>query len=381
MKTLSTLLLVLTMNFTLGLVGLMAQPANDLIADAINLGFGPIPYNEVGVDFPSATNTNDNTPGGTGCALSQAGVWYKFTATKVGTVTAGIFNPNGAVVIFFEGPETGVTSGMQLTHVNQGNNPCSPNPLASIETTIGTTYYLYMRNTVVSDVGINTSTIFKVPDNDLIENAINMNDVVMPYVEENIHFLMATSTNDGGQMNCTSGNFAGIWYKVTPEQDGQINALLSSAEAASILIIYESNNPNATTGIQLTWVDQPLNPCGVGNFASVDAVVGNTYYFFALSGDPYADIAIDTSLVLSTPDNDILNINFYPNPVVDELNFNSTSTIDNIKIYTLLGQQVMNENFSNTIGSIDMSHLSKGMYLVEVTSGVNKTTLKILKKQ
>jgi len=380
MKTLSTLLLVLTMNFTIGLANIMAQPPNDLIEDAINLGFGPIPYDEAAVDFPNATNTNDNTPGGTGCALSQAGIWYKFTATKVGTVTAGIFNPNGAVVIFFEGPETGVTSGMQLTHVNQGNNPCASNPLASIQTTIGTTYYLYMRNTVVSDVGIDTSTIFKIPGNDLIENSISMNDVTMPYVEENIHFLMSTNTNDGGQTNCTSGNFPGIWYKVTPNQEGQISALMSSAEPDTILIIYESNNPNATTGTQLTWVDQPLNPCGVGNFAIVDAVVGKTYYFFALSGDPYADIVIDTSLVLNTPDNDILNFNFYPNPVINQLNFNSKSTIDNLKIYTLLGQQVLNQDINNTSGSIDMSQLLKGMYLAEISSGDSKTIAKILKK-
>lgn len=377
MKTLSTLLLVLTMSLTIGLAELTAQPINDHITDAINLGEGPFPYSDLGVAFQDATFTGDPTPNP--CGIGVAGIWYKFMATAEGIVAAVMVNPNSPIVLFFEGPEN-AESGMDLSHVDQATNPCDGNPNASIETTPGTTYYLYMRNVTASDVLINVEPAFQAPDNDLIENAISMNDVIMPYVEENIHFLMATNTNDGGQTNCTSGNFPGIWYKVTPDQDGQINGLLSSAEAASILIIYESNNPNVTSGTELTWVDHPLNPCEIGNFAIVDAVVGKTYYFYALSADPYADIAIDTSLVLITPDNDILNFNFYPNPVVDQLNFNSKSTIDNIKIYTLLGQQVLNENFSKTTGSIDMSHLSKGMYLAEVTSGVHKTTAKILKK-
>jgi hypothetical protein len=381
MKTLSTLLLVLTMSFTIGLANLMAQPVNDLIANAIDLGYGPIPFeSEVAVDFPNATNTNDNTPGGTGCALSQAGVWYKFTATKVGTVTAGIFNPDGAVIVFFEGPSEGVTSGMQLTYVNQADNPCAAGPLASIQTSIGTTYYVYMRNLAVSHVGINTSAVFQTPENDLITNAINLNNEVMPYVEDNIHFLMATNTDDGGQLGCPTGNIPGIWYKVTPQQNGQINAQLSSANANSLLVIYESFNPDATTGIQLTWVDQPLNPCDFTNFAIVDAEVGKTYYFFVASGIAYSDLIIDTSLVLSTATNEFFDFNYYPNPVLDQLNFNSKSSIDNIKIYNLMGQQVLDQNVNSNSGYLDMRHLSKGMYLAEITSGGTKTTAKIVKK-
>ncbi|MBA3986749.1 MAG: hypothetical protein H0X63_09310, partial [Flavobacteriales bacterium] len=125
MKTLPTLLLVLTMSFTFGLAEVIAQPANDLIENAIDLGEGPFPYSVFGVDFSNATNTNDNTPGGTGCSVSQPGIWYKFTATASGTAVALMVNPSGSVVIFFSGPAQGVTSGMQLFHVNQATNPCA----------------------------------------------------------------------------------------------------------------------------------------------------------------------------------------------------------------------------------------------------------------
>lgn len=380
MKTLSTFLIVLTMSFTFGMTDLIAQPANDLIENAIDLGEGPFPYSEIAVDFSNATNTNDNTPSGTGCSVSQAGIWYKFTASAAGIVPAVMVNPNSSSVIYFTGPAQGVTTGQQLTHVNQGSNPCAAGSSATINTVPGTTYYLYMKNNTTSDVLINAESAFEAPENDLITNAINLGQATMPYVEENIHFLMATSTDDGGQMGCPSGTVPGIWYKITPQQDGLIQASISSEFASSALIIYESLNPDATTGIQLTWVDQPNNPCGVGNFASVDAVVGNTYYFLAASSNAYADITIDASDVLGTNENTIIEFSYYPNPVVDQLNFSAKSSIDNIKIYNLLGQQVLNQNISSNSGSVDMRHLTKGMYLAEITSGGAMATAKILKK-
>tara|TARA_R110000850_G_scaffold150497_1_gene273286 strand:+ start:205489 stop:206631 length:1143 start_codon:yes stop_codon:yes gene_type:complete len=380
MKTLSTLLVVLTMSFTLGLTDVMAQPVNDLIENAINLGFGPIPYDEAAVEFTEATNTNDNTPGGTGCALSQAGVWYTFTATKDGTVGAGIILPDSPVIVFFEGPATGVTSGMQLFYVDQANNTCAVGSTSSIETTAGTTYYVYFKNNVDSDIIINTTNAFEAPENDLIENAIDLNGME-DYLEEDIHFLMATITNDGGQQGgCNTANTPGIWYKFTAQADGEVIAGMSSGQFDSAIIFFTASDENAQSGADLTWVDQPTNICDTNNLASIDATEGFTYYIFVGSADPYAGFAINLSQILNNAEYTLVDFNYFPNPVVDQLNFNSQTTIDNIKIYNLLGQVVLNKNINNTSGSLDMRHLSKGMYLAEITSGGAKTTAKILKK-
>lgn len=382
MKTLTTflILIIFGVSTTFGGAKLMAQPANDLIQNAIDLGHGPVPYTHTAVDFPNATNTNDNTPGGTGCGLSQPGVWYKFTATKTGTVGAGMVTPNNPVVVFFTGPAQGVTSGMQLTHVAQENNPCAVGPTASIVTTPGVTYYLYAKNNQVSNVFINATNAFAVPENDLLANAFNLNQEEMPYTDQNIHFVMATDTNDGGQTGCTSGNFPGIWYKITPQQNGVIQASINTEFDDSIIVIYEALNANANTGTQLAWANQPTNPCGIGNFAEVNAVVGKTYYIFAVSAIPYADVTIDATVFLST--STISNIDFscYPNPVVDELHISAKSIIDTITIFNLLGQQVINQNVNSNSAAVTMSHLKSGIYMVEITSNGAKTTAKILKK-
>ncbi|MCR9181687.1 MAG: T9SS type A sorting domain-containing protein [Flavobacteriaceae bacterium] len=379
MKTLSTLLLVLTMSFTIGLANLTAQPPNDLIENAIDLGFGPIPFTESNVDFPNATNTSDHTPA-LGCALSQPGVWYTFTATKTGVVGAGIFLPDSPVIVFFEGPSEGVTSGMQLEYVDQPTNTCGVGSTSSIETTIGTTYYVYLKNNVASDIIINTANAFQAPENDLIENAIDLNGLE-DYFEEDIHFLLATITDDGGQQGgCNTQNTPGIWYKFTAGTDGQVIGGLSSGPGNSAIIFFTAIDENAQTGADLTWVNQPTNICNTSNLSSIDATEGSVYYVFVGSADAYADFSINLAGILSTTENTQIEFDYYPNPVVNQLNFNSKSTIDNIKIYNLMGQQVLNQDINNNSGSIDMNYLSKGMYLAEITSGVHKTTAKILKK-
>ena len=382
MKTLSTtlILFIFGISMTMGSAKIIAQPANDLIANAIDLGYGPIPYTESNVDFPNATNTNDGTPGGTGCALFQSGVWYKFTATNAGTIGAGIVNPSSPIIVFFQGPAEGVTFGMQLTHVDQAGNPCAAGPTATIDTTPGVTYYLFVKNIVVSDIFINTINAFQAPENDLIENAIDLNGLE-DHFDEDIHFLMSSITNDGGQQGgCNTGNTPGIWYKFTAGADGQVIGGLSSGPGNSAIIFFTASDENAQSGADLTWVNQPTNTCNTSNLSSIEATEGSTYYVFVGSADAYADFSINLSAILSNPDHTLIDFNYFPNPVIDQLNFNSKNTIDKITIYNLMGQQVLNHNINSNSGSIDIRNLSKGMYLAEVTSGDKKTTAKILKK-
>lgn len=365
------------MSFTIGIAELTAQPINDHITDAINLGEGPFPYSELGVDFQDATFSGDSTPNP--CGIGTAGIWYKFRATASGVVAAVMVNPNSSIVIFFEGPDN-AASGQELTWVDQQTNPCDNGSSSTIQTTPGTTYYIFMKNLSASDVLINVEPAFQAPENDLIENAIDLNGME-DYFEEDIHFLLATITDDGGQQGgCNTGNTPGIWYKFTAGTDGQVIGGLSSGPGNSAIIFFTAGDENAQTGADLTWVNQPTNICNTSNLSSIEATEGTTYYVFVGSADTYADFSINLSGILSTTENTQIEFDYYPNPVVDQLNFNSKSTIDSIKIYNLLGQQVLSQNIKSTSGSVDLRHLAKGMYLAEVTSGVHKTTAKILKK-
>lgn len=379
MKKLQITLLLSLCSLAWGGFDVYAQPANDLIENAIDLNLGPVPYMEGGVDFPNATNTNDHTPP-LGCVLSQPGVWYKFTATKAGSIGAGILLPSSPVVVFFEGPAEGVTSGMELEYVDQPTNECAEGSTSSITTTPGTTYYIYMKNNVVSDVIINTSNVFQTPENDLVINATNLNGLE-DFYENDIHFLMTTFEDDGGQLGgCDTATLPVIWYKFTAQTDGEVIASLGNPPNMSAIIFYTADDEDAQSGADLTWVNQPTNLCEENNWTTIEATANTTYYILVATALPYGDFSINLSAVMGSAENSVVTFNYYPNPVVDRLHFSSKNHIDAINLYNISGQRVFTSDISNSHGSLDLSQLPTGMYLAEIISQGNKTTAKILKK-
>ena len=70
----------------------------------------------------------------------------------------------------------------------------------------------------------------------------------------------------------------------------------------------------------------------------------------------------------------------YPNPVKDQLQIAFTSKISTASIYNLLGQEVIATKIDANEGSIDVSHLAPGTYIVKVMAGDAIKTLKIVKQ-
>lgn len=75
-----------------------------------------------------------------------------------------------------------------------------------------------------------------------------------------------------------------------------------------------------------------------------------------------------------------LGFTFYPNPVKDVLNINGLQTIDSASVMNMLGQQVMNVSPGVTNAQIDMSTLSAGVYLVQVTTNSRTSTIRVVKE-
>lgn len=71
---------------------------------------------------------------------------------------------------------------------------------------------------------------------------------------------------------------------------------------------------------------------------------------------------------------------FYPNPVTDILYLKSGSVTDFIELYNVYGQRVKKQLVNSDAASIDFSHLSSGIYIMTVQSGIETSTYKIVKK-
>ncbi len=173
------------------------------------------------------------------------------------------------------------------------------------------------------------------------------------------------------------------------------NAVVSNITSTSAQIDFEVN----TFGIQSTIaVDYGLSPTffnsyyGIANTATntptpfsfnFTDLTPNTTYFYSVGG--YSPTLVGnrilgsfTTSVLSNSDYEQkLNFSFYPNPASDYFTIEMENKLKSIELYSLQGQKVLD----STSKHIDVSNLSKGIYMVRITDENNAiATQKLLIK-
>jgi len=92
----------------------------------------------------------------------------------------------------------------------------------------------------------------------------------------------------------------------------------------------------------------------------------------------YSISAFDASLGNNSFDN--ANFSYYPNPVKNTLNLSYNKEISNVDVFNLLGQKVSSNKVNANDAQIDMSNVSKGAYMVKVTSDTEVKTIKVIKE-
>ncbi len=358
---------------------MLAPPVNDLIENAIDLSQVPTLFTHSNVNFPEATTPGDG--GQQGCTTGVAGIWYKFTPTAAGDIGAGLANDNGPIIVFYSSPNPNATSGQELTHVDQVSNPCDNGNFALISASVGVHYYIYVKNNVISDVLINSEEVFAPPLNDFVSNATDLNGLE-DYFDEDVHFMVATGIDDAGQTGCDTQGVIAVWYKFTAAIEGQVVAGIDLNAGIGGVVFYSAVDENATSGSDLTWVDQPGNGCDTNSIASIIASPGTTYYLMAgvAPNVPMASVSVNLAGILGTGEQTIEGFSFYPNPVSDIIQLKAISNIETVELFNLSGQRLLSENINSTAHSIDFSSLRTGNYIMTVVSEGKKGSYKIVKQ-
>ena len=88
-------------------------------------------------------------------------------------------------------------------------------------------------------------------------------------------------------------------------------------------------------------------------------------------------IELDTSLSLE--DKSKFNFKLYPNPAKNHLTVSASQNINNIEIYNVVGQQIKNSVLNTPQKHIDVSDLSKGLYLINIFIDDTVSTHKFIK--
>ncbi len=84
---------------------------------------------------------------------------------------------------------------------------------------------------------------------------------------------------------------------------------------------------------------------------------------------------------LGIEDDGLSEVKLYPIPTNEILTIESSNPIISIEIYTILGQMVKQETLSENVTLLNVSFLSKGIYLIVLKDSRNRRHLKkIIKK-
>ncbi|MBK5213700.1 MAG: T9SS type A sorting domain-containing protein, partial [Flavobacteriaceae bacterium] len=170
----------------------------------------------------------------------------------------------------------------------------------------------------------------------------------------------------------------GVWYNFVPFGDGTANAMIVTPGGASSVTFYTAPSENATE-TDLTLVPQQTNQCAPGTSASIYTLAGQAYYVFVLNTGAITDIKIDGTN-LGVADNTIAGFSYYPNPTNGILNLNSIDNIENVSMYNILGQVLINSRVDATTSQLDISGLKTGTYLMKVTVNDQTGTYRVLKQ-
>lgn len=142
--------------------------------------------------------------------------------------------------------------------------------------------------------------------------------------------------------------------------------------------VFDTCNPYDWSSIST----DPLNPTIIPISPNSDLLYSLNLGSTPVSPHTYTPSSAGVTLyftvvnTLNINQNTLTELSLYPNPTNGDL-YLSTNTDKNIKIYDMIGNKLIDKNINNLL---DISNLSNGIYLCEITEDGNKLIKRIIKK-
>ena len=114
---------------------------------------------------------------------------------------------------------------------------------------------------------------------------------------------------------------------------------------------------------------------------SVDVTTGAATFMGSTNGSEVTMFSIANTInTLAVDYAQATKFSYYPNPTTGILNITASGKIENVEVYNLVGQKVMSFSPKADKSQIDMSSLSKGVYLVKAVVNGKVITNKVIKQ-
>lgn len=193
---------------------------------------------------------------------------------------------------------------------------------------------------------------------------------------------VAATTATGLTYSCQTNRANDVWYSVVVPASGTIT-IETQADGASALTDTVLSVFSGTCGTLVEVGCDDDNGVGAFSIVNLTQPAGTTLYigvwrWSSATNGTFQVSAYDASLSSGSFDN--ANFVAYPNPVKDFLNVSYSSEISSIRVINMIGQEVISRNVNASSTQVDMSELSAGTYIVNVTLGDAVKTLKVVKQ-
>lgn len=186
---------------------------------------------------------------------------------------------------------------------------------------------------------------------------------------KNVTFKVDYSAESGFEVAHINSNFNGWCGDCNPMTDTDADG------------IWEATLPLPAGAYELKFTKDGW--VGQENFDGVDhpGIVNNNRYL-NVDSDMTVTAVYNTESTLSfdlVKSIDNIKVSLYPNPVNNIAYISADESIDNLRIYDITGRVIMQHTPNKTDFSLNVSNLSKGVYLVKLNSGNKEATTKLIK--
>jgi hypothetical protein len=184
---------------------------------------------------------------------------------------------------------------------------------------------------------------------------------------------VVTGSTATGATDTGNNASADVWYSYSGAAGDITASLCTNTNFDTFIRVFDTCG-----GTQIASND---DSCGTQSSVTFTANGTSTYYIMVEGyGTATGSFELTIACVLNADSFDNNNFMAYPNPVKDVLNLSYTSDISTVTVMNMLGQEVISRNLNATPAQVDMSQLSAGAYIVNVTIGDTVKTIKVVKQ-
>jgi hypothetical protein len=184
-----------------------------------------------------------------------------------------------------------------------------------------------------------------------------------------------TYTVTGASGTCSSTAVLSVTVLPTPTVNAtSSNTLLCAGNSASLT----ANGANS-----YTWIPGNLT----GSIVAVSPTNDQTYTLTGTAANGCTNQSVITQSVslctgIENTSSIFSSVNFYPNPFNNQISIESENSISNIVILDVVGKQILKMDIDDNKNSvkINTSHLSEGLYIMNVSINNQTKSYKIIKK-